>query len=159
MIKILRTTSDNKDFTELVKELDAFLAEIDGAEHAFYAQLNKTNTLKHVVVVYEDDKPVACGAIREFDHSSMEVKRMYTLPAFRGKGFAAKVLNELENWAGELGYSKCVLETGLRQPEAVSLYEKSGYKRIPNYGKYANVENSVCFEKELKADHEISQRE
>ncbi len=150
MVSVLRTTSDNKDFTELVKQLDAFLAEIDGEEHVFYAQLNKTNTLKHVLVVYEDDKPVACGAIREFDPSAMEVKRMYTLPENRGKGFAIKVLTELETWAAELGYEKCVLETGLRQPEAVSLYEKSGYKRIPNYGKYANVVNSVCFEKEIK---------
>ena len=147
MIIILRTTSDNKDFTDLVKQLDAFLAEIDGAEHAFYAQLNKTNTLKHAVVVYEDDRAVACGAIREFDPTAMEVKRMYTLPAYRGKGFASKVLAELEAWADELGYTKSVLETGLRQPEAVRLYEKSGYKRIPNYGKYATVENSVCFEK------------
>lgn len=150
MISILRTTSDNKDFTELVKQLDAFLAEVDGAEHAFYAQLNKTNTLKHVVVAYEDDKPVACGAIREFDPTAMEVKRMYTLPAYRGKGLASKVLTELEAWSTELGYTKCILETGLRQPEAIHLYEKSGYRRIPNYGKYSGMGNSVCFERKIK---------
>ena len=152
MIKIIRTDSDDRDFIELVKLLDAFLAEIDGDEHAFYAQLNKTNTRKHVVVVYEDDKPVACGAIREFEPVTMEVKRMYTLPAYRGKGFAAKVLAELETWATESGYTKCLLETGLRQPEAIHLYEKSGYKRIPNYGKYADMGNSVCFEKKINSD-------
>ena len=151
-MKITRTTSDNQDFIELVKQLDAFLAVIDGDEHVFYAQLNKTNTLKHVVVAYEDDIPVACGAIREFDPTAMEVKRMYTLPAYRGKGFASKVLAELETWAIESGYTKCLLETGWRQPEAIHLYEKSGYKRIPNYGKYAKMENSVCFEKEIKSD-------
>jgi putative acetyltransferase len=74
---------------------------------------------------------------------------MYTEPAKRGKGIAARVLSELEKWAAELSYQKCILETGIRQPEAISLYTKSGYKRIPNYGKYLNVENSVCFEKEL----------
>ena len=151
MIKLLRTNSNNPDFIELVKQLDAFLAEIDGAEHAFYNQLNRTTNMKTVVVAYEDDEAVACGAIREFDTHSMEVKRMFTLPSHRGKGIAKLVLQDLEKWASELGYEKCILETGKRQPEAIALYEKSGYRSIPNYGKYLNVENSVCFEKELKA--------
>src|SRR6185436_21021693 len=60
-----------------------------------------------------------------------------------------KVLNELEKWASELSYQKCILETGWRQPDAIRLYEKNGYKRISNYGKYAGIENSVCFEKNI----------
>jgi len=67
----------------------------------------------------------------------------------RGRGIAQMALAELEKWAAELGYKKCILETGKRQPEAIRLYEKSGYKIIPNYGEYLNIENSVCFEKEL----------
>lgn len=149
MFTILRTNSDNKDFIELVKQLDTFLAEVDGSEHAFYAQFNKTDKLKYVVIAYEDARPVACGAIREFDPRTMEVKRMYTLSGYRGKGIASKVLAELETWAAELSYTICVLETGKRQPEAIRLYEKSGYKNIPNYGQYAGMENSVCFEKTL----------
>ena len=100
-----------------------------------------------MVVAYEHDRPVGCGAIKEFTPGIMEVKRMYTLPECRGKGFATKVLDELERWAAELGYVKCVLETGKRQPEAIGLYQKSGYRVIQNYGQYAGVENSVCFEK------------
>ena len=150
MIKILRTDSQHPDFVSLVAQLDAFLAELDGEEHAFYNSLNKIDTIKNVIVVYEDDKPIACGAIREFSLSVMEVKRMYTIPGYRGKGIATQVLNELEKWAAELNYEKCVLETGIRQPDAIHLYTREGYKRIPNYGKYINVENSVCFEKELK---------
>jgi GNAT superfamily N-acetyltransferase len=80
----------------------------------------------------------------------MEVKRMFTLPECRGKGVATKVLDELEKWATELGYKKCILETGKRQPEAIALYKKNGYKRISNYGQYVAMENSVCFEKEMK---------
>jgi GNAT superfamily N-acetyltransferase len=72
---------------------------------------------------------------------------MYTLPEMRGQGVAGQVLSALEDWACELGYEKCVLETGKKQPEAIRLYEKSGYRRIQNYGQYAGVENSVCFEK------------
>jgi putative acetyltransferase len=60
---------------------------------------------------------------------------------------ASKILKELENWAKELGYSRCVLETGLRQTSAVLLYQKLAYIQIPNYGQYIGVENSVCFEK------------
>ena len=79
----------------------------------------------------------------------MEVKRMYTLPEFRGQGYAAKILLELENWAKELGYKSCVLETGKRQPEAIQLYKKNGYRIIPNYGQYKGIKNSICFEKIL----------
>ena len=149
MINLIRTNSDNKDFIDIVKLLDAELAEIDGEEHVFYAQLNKTDTIKHVVVAYENEKPISCGAIREHSSTMMEVKRMYTLPGYRGKGLATKVLNELEKWASELSYQKCILETGWRQPDAIRLYEKNGYSRIPNYGKYAGIVNSVCFEKAI----------
>ena len=149
MINLIRTNSENKDFIDLVKLLDAELAAIDGDEHVFYAQLNKTDTIKHVIVAYENEKPISCGAIREHSSTMMEVKRMYTLPEHRGKGLATKVLNELEKWASELSYQKCILETGWRQPDAIRLYEKNGYSRIPNYGKYAGIVNSVCFEKEI----------
>jgi GNAT superfamily N-acetyltransferase len=152
MLTLIRTDSDNPDFIALVKKLDAFLAEIDGEEHAFYAQLNKTHTLKHTIVAYDDGVPVGCGAIREVSTDITEVKRMYTEPAKRGHGIATRVLSELEKWAAELSYQKCILETGIHQPEAIHLYTKNGYKRIPNYGKYLNVENSVCFEKELVRD-------
>ena len=149
MITLTRTDSDNKDFIGLVKLLDAELAELDGDEHVFYAQLNKTDNIKHVIIAYENDRPISCGAIREYSSTTTEVKRMYTLPESRSKGIATKVLNELEKWASELSYQKCILETGWRQPDAIRLYEKNGYKRISNYGKYAGIENSVCFEKEI----------
>lgn len=151
MTLIIRTSSDNADFVELVRHLDVELAERDGKDHSFYAQFNKIDMIKHVVVAYDDGQPVACGAIKEYEPGTMEVKRMFTLPANRGKGIAVRVLSELEKWAAEMNYSKCVLETGKKQPEAIRLYEKSGYKLIPNYGQYAGVENSVCFEKPLPA--------
>jgi putative acetyltransferase len=150
MIKIIRTDSDNQDFIDLVKHLDADLAERDGNEHSFYAQFNKINKIKYVVVVYENSKPVGCGAIKEYAPNIMEVKRMYTLPESRGKGIASKVLSELEIWATEKSCEKCILETGKKQPEAIGLYKKNGYKLIPNYGPYAEIENSVCFEKDIK---------
>jgi putative acetyltransferase len=150
MIKIIRTDSNNPDFIDLVKHLDADLAERDGTDHSFYSQFNKINKLKYAVVAYENNKPIACGAIKEYAPNTMEVKRMYTSPDSRGKGIAAAILTELEKWATQLSCEKCILETGKRQPEAIGLYQKSGYKIISNYGQYAGIENSVCFEKELK---------
>lgn len=149
MINIIRTDSDSRDFTELVKFLDADLAERDGNDHLFYDQFNKVDKIKYVVVAYENGKPTSCGAIKEYTPDTMEVKRMYTTPENRGKGIATRVLNELESWAIELSYKKCVLETGKRQPEAINLYKRNGYKITANYGQYAAIENSLCFEKDL----------
>jgi GNAT superfamily N-acetyltransferase len=148
-MKLERTNSEAINFINLVKLLDADLAERDGEEHDFYAQFNKIALIKHAVVVYENDQPIACGGIKEIEPQVMEVKRMYTLPEFRGRGFASKILGELEAWALELSYRKCVLETGKKQPEAINLYKKNGYSLISNYGQYAGVENSLCFEKQL----------
>lgn len=149
MDKLIRTNSDNHDFIELVKQLDKELAERDGTDHSFYSQFNKIDKIKYAVVAYENNKPIGCGAIKEFSSDAMEIKRMYTLPQYRGKGIAGKILNELEKWAVELSYKKCVLETGKRQPEAIALYKKNGYKIILNYGQYIGIENSICFEKEI----------
>jgi GNAT superfamily N-acetyltransferase len=153
MIQLRRTHSDDKTFQLLVKELDIELAVRDGNEHAFYAQYNKLDQIRHVVVVYFEENPVGCGAIKEFSPDVMEVKRMYVPLNQRGQGIASLVLQELENWAKELGYKKCILETGKKQPEAIRLYEKSGYKSIPNYGQYAGVENSVCYEKVVSIEY------
>ena len=149
MPTLLRTNSTNPDFIALVKELDADLAIRDGADHSFYDQFNKITNIKHTIVAYENKTPVGCGAIKEYAPDAMEVKRMYVPPALRGKGIASTVLAELEKWAKELNYRKCILETGKKQPEAIALYKKSGYCIIPNYGQYENVENSLCFEKNL----------
>ena len=149
MIRLIRTDSGNKDFVALFKLLDAELAELDGDEHVFYEQLNKTDKINTVVLAYENNKPISCGAIREYSPTVTELKRMYTLSEYRAKGIATKVLIELEKWASELSYQKCILETGWRQPDAIRLYEKNGYKRVSNYGKYAGIANSVCFEKEI----------
>jgi len=147
MIRTIRTNSENPDFIELVKYLDADLAIRDGNEHSFYAQFNKIDKIKFVVVAYEDDQPVGCGAIKEYALHTVEIKRMFTSPGYRGKGIATIVLTGLENWAAEMSVEKCILETGKKQPEAIALYTKNGYQITPNYGQYAGVENSLCFMK------------
>lgn len=151
MIQLLRTDYGHPDFVELVRQLDAALAVENGEQHSFYNQYNGIDTIRHVVVAYQDGVAVACGAFKELEPQAVEVKRMYTLPGLRGKGLATAVLGELERWAVELGYPRCVLETGLNLPAAVALYERRGYRRIANYGQYIGVANSVCFEKAVVA--------
>lgn len=149
MIRMVKTDALHPDFKKLVELLDADLAARDGEEHSFYDQYNKLDHIKYAVVAYDGEDPVGCGAIKEFEPMVMEIKRMYVVPEQRGKGLATMVLSALEDWARDLGYQKCVLETGRRQPEAIALYTKCGYKNIPNYGQYVGIENSVCFEKDL----------
>ncbi len=145
---IHRYDSSHPDFRELVALLDADLAVRDGDDTPFYAQYNGIEDLKHTCILYLNDQAVGCGAFKQIDPETVEIKRMFVLPEHRGKGLASQILSALESWADELSYRRCILETGKRQPEAIRLYEKNGYARIPNYGPYIGIENSVCFEKQ-----------
>lgn len=150
MINCIKTDSDNEAFRKLVKELDADLKIRDGDEHLFYNQFNKIDTIKYVIIAYENELPIGCGAIKEYAPDTMEVKRMYVVLNKRGQGIASIILKFLEQWIIELNYKRCLLETGKKQPEAIALYKKNGYTIIPSYGQYKNIENSVCFEKIFK---------
>ena len=149
MNKFIRTNSENEDFQNLVRQLDADLKIRDGEENLFYAQFNKIVRIKFVIVAFEGEVAVGCGAIKEYADDTMEVKRMYVVQNKRGKGFASSILKELEKWTIDLNYKICVLETGKKQQEAIELYKKNGYQIIQNFGQYENVENSICFEKVL----------
>ncbi len=144
-----RTNSKDQDFVSLVAALDKYLTEVDGEEHAFYDQFNKIDLIEHAVVVYLRNEPVGCGAIKKYQTDVWELKRMYVLPAYRGKGAAVQIINELEGWAKALGVKNLILETGKRQADAVAFYHKMAYQVCPNFGQYIGVENSVCFEKSL----------
>ena len=151
MNKFIRTNSENEDFQNLVRQLDADLKIRDGEENLFYAQFNKIARIKFVIVAFEGEVAVGCGAIKEYADDTMEVKRMYVVQNKRGKGFASSILKELEKWTIDLNYKICVLETGKKQPEAIELYKKNGYQIIQNFGQYENVENSICFKKILSS--------
>lgn len=82
--------------------------------------------------------PAGCGGWRTLagDPHAAEVKRMFTVPAFRGRGVASALLASLEQSARAAGRKRMVLETGDRQPEAIALYLKLGYQRIADFGYY-----------------------
>ncbi|GAB2870111.1 GNAT family N-acetyltransferase [Lentzea nigeriaca] len=107
--------------------------------------------LGYFVIGYLDDVPVACGGWRVNDEveGAAEIKRMYVVDAARGRGLARLLLAHLETTAREAGLRRMILETGLRQPEAISLYTSSGYERIQNFGVYRDHPESRCFGKPL----------
>ena len=149
MIKIKRTSSSEIDFQHLVSELDGELSKRNGETNEFFAQYNKIDQIKNVIIATIDNKPVGCGAMKAYDSDTMEIKRMFVPIEMRGKGIAVHILKNLEKWAKEMNYSKCILETGNKMLEAIRLYEKSNYKVVPNYGQYNGIEDSICFEKHL----------
>jgi len=112
----------------------------------------------YFVVGYLDSVPVACGGWRAHDEAPVEplvvgdaeIKRMYVVDSARGRGLARRVLAHLEETAALAGRTRIVLETGTRQPEAIALYESSGYSRMPNFGTYRDHPDSLCFGKALR---------
>jgi len=149
MIEIIRTDSKNVDFLNLVSQLDEYLKIINGSSHDFFNHFNKLDFIKEVVILYENNVSVRCGAMEDFEKNTVEIKRMFVNDKSRSKGYGTLLLNALIEWAQHLGYHRCVLETSNKMPEAIQLYTKNNFKIIPNYGQYKNISSSICFEKNI----------
>lgn len=149
MLTFTKTDVSNPDFIALVHLLDEGLKITDGEEFGFYNQFNQLDDIKYVLLAYEEGQAVGCGAIKEYDADTMEVKRMFVREEARGKRIATRILKALEDWTQELGYTQNILETGVRQYAAIALYERCDYQRIPNFGQYIGAKDSVCFSKSL----------
>ena len=104
-----------------------------------------------VVLIARDPsgEAVGCGALRPLGGGVAEIKRMYVVPAARGRGVSKLVLAGLEAAARDRGWTTLRLETGPRQPEAVALYEGAGYRPIPAFGGYADADDSLFYERVL----------
>ena len=129
-------------------ELTALYPE-EGANH-FRLDLEEVAVGRGAFLVadYRGD-PVGCGALRRLDAYTAEIKRMYVEPTARGLGVGRAMLGALESEARDLKVDRIVLETGERQLDAVALYERSGFRRIPAFGEYVGSPLSVCMEKRL----------
>ena len=149
MVSLKRTNSDNEDFRILISELDKDLLARYEERQAVYDQYNIIENNQNVIVAYKDKLAVGCGCFKKFDDQSVEIKRMYVKPEYRGQKIAASILDALEKWASELNVLSTVLETGIKQHEAIHLYRKSGYIVVENYGPYKNMAESVCMHKQL----------
>jgi GNAT superfamily N-acetyltransferase len=101
------------------------------------------------LVLREQGRAVACGAYRPIAAHTVEIKRMFTRSEARGKGYSRRILQALEAHAYASGCRRVQLETGDQQPEAIGLYESSGYVRIEKFGAYVDSSYSICFSKAL----------
>lgn len=137
---------DSPDFVALAS---ALVVELDDRYPGLSEAEPPPEDLLVAVVAYNGDAPVGCGALRELEPGVGEIKRMFVLPAARGQGAARRMLEALESHGRVLGYSVLRLGSGLRQPEALSLYESCGYRCIPLFGDYEGAELCVCYEKTL----------
>ncbi len=149
MITFIRTTFSNPDLQQLIVELDKEFAVRYPFIENIRVPFNLLNESARVVIAYDLSTPIACGAFRPMDETTIEIKRMYTVPSYRNQGIGKKVLLELERWARREGFNISLLETGVNQPEAITAYEKSGYTRIPNFPPYVDVKESICMRKYL----------
>ncbi len=144
-----RTTTAHPHFQALVQQLDHELWNELHEDQATYDPFNKVPDIKTAVVVYAGAEPVACGCFKPWNEQTVEIKRMFVQKAARGKGLSKRVLQELEQWAIEQGYTHAVLETSIHFNTACTLYQRSGYNVMPNYPPYDGLEESVCMKKQL----------
>lgn len=149
VLKVVRTSTNNPDFVFLVNALDNELWNELKEDQATYNQYNNVQNLPTAIIIYDDEKPAAIGCFKKYNNDTMEIKRMYVDKNYRGKSISKLVLNELETWAIEQGFTFSILETSIHFNVAQTLYKSSGYLIIPNYDQYKGLEESVCMKKKL----------
>ncbi|WP_437970533.1 GNAT family N-acetyltransferase [Sorangium sp. So ce260] len=144
----------------LIEALNAELSSRypeEGANHFELGESEVTEGRGAFLVASDGDaRPLGCGALRRLDAWTAEVKRMYVAPGARRRGVARAVLAALEEEARRLGVTRLVLETGERQPEALALYSRAGFRRIPPFGEYVDSPLSVCLEKLLQSGPKLA---
>ncbi len=151
MIELKRASSEDGDFIQLIARLDTDLWNRYPQTQQNFIPHNTIKTNANAIIAYGDGEPVGCGCFRNSGPNGVvEIKRMYVVDQMRGKGIATAILRGLESWAVELGANQAILETGIKQPEAIALYAKLGYGRIENFGPYVNNAESICMGKALR---------
>ena len=154
-LEVVKTDSKNADFIELIKLLDDDLGERYGELQKQYKKHNKVDYINDVVIIYIDKIPVACGGFREHDIDTIELKRIFVMKEHRGQGLSKLIINKLEELAKAKGYKYVLLETGIKQNEAINLYKSNGYHVIQNYEPYVGNVNSICMKKTLFDEHRL----
>jgi GNAT superfamily N-acetyltransferase len=149
MVALRRTTSRDPAFVELTRRLDRELRDRYGELQDIYAAHNEVDS-ETALVAELDGEPVGCACFKRFDATTVELKRMFVAPERRWHGIGRAMVREIEAWAAELGSDAIVLETGVRQPEAIELYESCGFTLVDNFAPYVGLDTSVCFRKPLR---------
>lgn len=149
LVTVMRTTALDVNFKNLIKELDNDLrARYTNFTYEFDANI-EVNDVVTVVIANINDATIGCGCFKQIDQDTIEIKRMFVNPYFRGLGVSSAVLEELLHWAKSLDYSNALLETGIEQKESINLYKKHGFEVIKNFEPYTNSIESICMGRSL----------
>jgi GNAT superfamily N-acetyltransferase len=147
--KVVKTTSENPDFISSIKTFDTFLWERYPELKNDYWGNNLIEFNPNVVIIYLNEKAIACGCFKKYNSNTVELKRMFVSPEARGLGLAQKIIKELEEEARTQGFEVMILETLYKQVEAINLYQKVGFEIVENYVPYVGLANSVCMRKSI----------
>lgn len=143
---------DDADVVELVAQVQAeYVVRYGGPDEAAVDLAEFAPPLGRFFVGLLDGVPAATGGWRRMHEDAVEIKRMYVVPAARGRGLARRMLAELEASAAAVGVGRVILGTGDQQPEAIALYESSGYHAVPGFGFYADTPGAVFYGKALSS--------
>ena len=149
-VRITRELPATEDATALILELESHLAGHYAAESRHGYSVEKLIEQDVAFFVLRDrDVPAGCGGIQLFGTEYGELKRMYVRPQFRGRGFGKLLLDHLAAHAQRNGIQLLRLETGIHQTEAIAMYERAGFRRIPPFGPYRDDPVSRCYEKTI----------
>ena len=148
-MEIRFVSAESADFRSLAAQLDAYYFALVGDIQLKYAEPNRPENMNALVVAYEGEIPIACGAWKAIDHETAEIKRIFVAPAYRRKGAASRVIRSLEENVLASGRRKLILETAVDTSGSHALYLSLGYKLRDYYGSPAGAENCMCFHKEM----------
>lgn len=156
-VSVRRADLESDEATALIRALNHELSEMYNdptANHFHLDPAQVTGARGAYVIAYLEaeggSEPVGCGAVRAYDDGTAELKRMFVVPRWRGLGISSRILHTLEEHAAGLGVKRLLLETGTRQTEALALYERAGYARIPLFGDYVHSPlTSICMGKTI----------
>jgi putative acetyltransferase len=138
------TDGRDTDFAKLSEEVEKEFYEMYGAEQDKYTVFNGIEHIKDALLLYDESSPFACAGFKEYKDKVVELKRVYVNKAYRGNGYSTYIVRKLIDRAKEKGYESMILETGIKQMAAISLYKKLGFQIIENYGQYEGDSNSIC---------------
>lgn len=151
---ILEREPMDGDFAKLSEELDRYLEDRVGTVmmRDQFQEFNRPESVDYVLVAYWQGTPVACGALRHYSDTEIEVKRFFVQESVRKQGIGDRLLQLLIEKAIGQSYGRMILETGELLTEALGLYQKHGFWKIPNYGQYVNIPESLCMGRSLDGD-------
>jgi len=150
-MEIIHTDGSDPDFIELCRQLDIYLFEVAGNEsdRECYSRFNLLDDIHDALIIYEEGRPVCCGAFKHYEEGVAEIKRVFVHGDCRARGLSKILMKELEQRAQSRGYRTLILETGEKLTAACALYLKIGFRRTENYGQYRGLKESVCMRKEI----------